>query len=374
MTATDQSISWQISAPEIAVNYECCYMPLLDRIARFLSLSLTLLVVKDAQACKGFQEPEIQSLVKDAQKLSALLSDDLNYLKVQKFSGELQKSRNFKSAMQPLELDSEELNTFGKVVAAPAFNANVKFEGTGVKIGNQCIVTAAHVLYPITEQELSENNRAKYSGTIRFVRMAGEKAISQKASIFFQMTKELKDFEIDGHKRHFKGYSDIVILRLDGADEFKNEISIQRPKELLKDVDGRIGKKITCIGLPSHMTEQKFGNCSGDLFLWKHENARIFAEDKTVNDFGIVTNAAFSGGMSGGGCFLAEDKSKKLIGIAVSGYDADSGGTLVMPDIEFVNQEYKEKYARHIATFHELDNRMKKELGHGLDQLDKYCQ
>jgi len=219
---------------------------------------------------------------------------------------------------------------------------------------------------------MSEQNRAAYNGKISFVRGSGQEKQEIPATVFFQMTKS-EDYRIVDEKRQFKAASDIVILSLNEADNYFKPVTIISPGDLLKNVDHRVGRKITCMGSPSHMTQKKYGNCKGDDFKWKQENTRIFSKDLTRDESGIVTNLAASPGMSGGVCYLAED-SGKIIGISVNGYIKDSKGNLTMPNINFQSTDTSEKNQRHIAPFDVLDKRMKAELGYGLKDLDKHCK
>lgn len=343
----------------------------------FLILSLILLTVENSNACKGLQEPELADLVEKSKQFAALLSDDLNYLKYQTISSKAQKDKNFNKAMAPIDLKADkyakDINTIGKIVVVPNNKNEIQFEGVGYKFGNKCVLTAAHNLYPSVDQKVSEKNRELYDGSITFIRGTGKNAKKQNASVFFKMTTS-DDYIVEGEERKFKGYSDFVILKLAEGDDSKREIKVTSPSELLKGVDSRLGKRVDCMGLPSHMTEKKYGNCQGSDFFWEQKNARIFAEDESRYEFGIVTNGAFTKGMSGGGCTLSDSQNKELIGIAVNGYDVDENNAESMPDIEFVNRQYKLKNARHIATFHELDRRMKNELGVGLDKIDEVCK
>lgn len=79
------------------------------------------------------------------------------------------------------------------------------------------------------------------------------------------MTKPY-DYRVVKAERKFKGASDIVILRLNEADNYFKSVTVTSPDDLLKNVDYRVGRKITCMGSPSHMTQNKYGNCDGNNF------------------------------------------------------------------------------------------------------------
>lgn len=343
-----------------------------------LIISLILVVTQKIQACDGLQEPKIQEVVAAAAELSAHVGKDSKFLLIKDMSSEKQKKINEQWAMQPINFADQkhQIDQFALgdlVVESNVIGGAQKIEGSAYKVGKSCIVTAAHVLYPTTNQEMSESNKAAYKGSIKFVRGNGVEKIETSASIFFQMTKA-DDYSVVDGKRHFKGNSDIVILKLNNyQDNYFKTIKVASPEELLKNVDYKIGRKVTCMGSPSHMTQKKYGTCNGNDFKWKQENARIFSEDKSTGELGIATNAAFSPGMSGGACFLAEN-TNQVIGLAVNGYLADENGTLTMPNINMESTDTSEKNQRHIATFNKLDQRMKSELGYGIEELEKYCK
>lgn len=339
-------------------------------------LTLILITAQNSKACKGFQEPEVKDVVASAQELSDFVSDDANFTSLKEMSSEDQKQTNLKQAMQPVDFSTKQHEIDAMAMGDLMVESNTSrgvetARGSAYKIGKSCIVTASHVLYGSADQEMSDTNRAKYNGKIKFVRAGDKKEMN--ASVFFQMTKK-DDYKVIDGNRHFKGHSDIVILKLDNySDNNYKKVKVTNSSELLKNVNPAIGKKITCMGSPSHMTEKNFGSCKGSDFQWKQENARIFKEDESKRNLGIITNAAFSPGMSGGACFLAEN-TNELIGIAVNGYMTNNQNELVMPDVEFSNGAYTSKNARHIATFHQLDQRMRNELGFGLDQLNNFCK
>lgn len=125
------------------------------------------------------------------------------------------------------------------------------------------------------------------------------------------------------------------------------------------------------------MTSQKFGSCKGSDFKWKQENARVFADDVDA-EHGVYTNAVTSEGMSGGPCYLNEssdkEKSKKIFGIVANGYGADSEGNLKMPRLKFDKNNYRSGNVRYIGLLHVLDQRLKTELGYGLDKISENCK
>lgn len=344
--------------------------------ALILIISLILVATQKSQACKGLQEPEMQAVVAAASELSAFVSDDAKFPSIKDISSEDQKTTNAQAAMQPINFSDEKHKIDKFAIGDLVVESNVKggtqtFQGSAYKVGKSCIVTAAHVLYPTTNQEMSENNKEAYNGKIKFVRGSGSEKTETSASIFFKMTRK-NDFSVFEGKRHFKGNSDIVILKLDSQDRYFKSIQVTSPEELLKNVNPEVGRKVTCMGSPSHMTKQKFGTCSGSDFKWKQENARIFPNEVSKVTFGIRTNAAFTPGMSGGACFLSENMDQ-VIGIAVNGYNTASE-EIVMPNINLNNTDTDTKNQRYIATFDQLNKRMKGELGYGVDELEKYCK
>lgn len=346
--------------------------------ALILIISLILVATQKSQACKGLQEPEMQDVVAAASELSEFVSDDAKFPSIKDMSSEDQKNANAQAAMQPINFSDKKHQVDQFALGDLVVESNVKggaqtLQGSAYKIGKSCIVTAAHVLYPTTNQEMSENNKASYNGKIKFVRGKAGETIETAASVFFQMTKK-DDYRVVKGERHFKGNSDIVILKLNNyQDDYFKTIRVASPEELLKNVDSKVGRKVTCMGSPSHMTQKNYGTCSGADFKWKQENARIFSKDNTTGELGIRTNAAFSPGMSGGACFLAEN-TNQVVGLAVNGYITDQNGKLTMPNINMESTDTAEKSQRHIATFDKLDQRMKSELGYGIKDLEKFCK
>lgn len=346
--------------------------------ALILILSLILIAAEKSQACKGLQEPEMLDVRAAAVELKEFVSDDAKFPSIKDMSSEDQKNANAQAAMQPIDFSDKKhkIDQFALgdlVVESNVKGGTQKLQGSAYKVGKSCIVTAAHVLYPTSNQEMSENNKAAYNGKIKFVRGSGDEKKEISASVFFQMTKK-DDYKLIDGKRHFKGNSDIVVLKLDEyEDNYFKTIKVASPEQLLKNVDPKVGRKVTCMGSPSHMTQKNYGTCSGDEFKWKQENARIFSKDITTFESGLVTNAAFSPGMSGGACFLAED-TNQVVGLAVNGYIADKNGNLVMPNINLESTDNVNKNVRHIATFSKLDQRMKSELGYGVNDLEKFCK
>lgn len=346
--------------------------------ALILILSLILIAAEKSQACKGLQEPEVRDVIAAAEELKEFVRDDAKFPSIKDMSSEDQKNANAQAAMQPIDFSDKKhkIDQFALgdlVVESNVKGGTQKLQGSAYKVGKSCIVTAAHVLYPTSNQEMSENNKAAYNGKIKFVRGSGDEKKEISASVFFQMTKK-DDYKLINGERHFKGNSDIVVLKLDKyEDNYFKTIKVASPEQLLKNVDPKVGRKVTCMGSPSHMTQKNYGTCSGDEFKWKQENARIFSKDITTFESGLVTNAAFSPGMSGGACFLAED-TNQVVGLAVNGYIADKNGNLVMPNINLESTDNVNKNVRHIATFSKLDQRMKSELGYGVNDLEKFCK
>lgn len=339
---------------------------------------LALLAIENTFACNGLEEPEIKEVIAAAKELAEFVSDDKKFTAIKNMSSEDQKAANAQAAMQPINFSEKQhkIDEFALGNLIVESNANGEMQeiiGTAYKISRSCIVTAAHILYPTTNQLISKNNREIYNGKIKFVTGNGDNKNEILASVFFQMTNNSENAVFEGERR-FKGYNDIVILKLyNHQDSHFKTIKVASPEQLLNNVDPKIGRKITCMGSPSHMTKKTFGTCSGANFKWKQENARIFHEDPFSTKLGIRTNAAFSPGMSGGPCFLAEDTSQ-VVGLAVNGFLTDKKGNLVMPNINLESTDTAEKNVRHMATFNQLDERMKAELGYGLKDLDKHCK
>jgi len=356
-------------------------MPSLIQINRLKSLFLAILfapvVAQGASACKGLDEPEIKDVIAAARELAEFVESDEKFPSIKDMSSEDQKAANLQAAMQPIDFSEPrhriDRYALGDVVVESKVDGGTQtLQGSGYKISRSCLVTAAHVLYPTTKQQMSEQNRAVYNGKISFVRGDGQEKQEILATVFFQMTKP-DDYRIVDKERHFKGGSDILVLRLSEADNYFKPVTVISPDDLLKNVDRRVGRKITCMGSPSHMTKKKYGNCDGTEFKWKQENARFFSKDITLDYSGLVTNLVASPGLSGGVCHFPEDSSK-IIGMAVNGYILDKHGNLAMPNINFQSTDTIYYNTRHIAPFNLLDKRMKAELGYGLKDLDKHCK
>jgi|GEM_PF-1860101 len=358
-------------------------MPSLFRINRLKNLFLATLfapfVAQAASACKGLDEPEIKDVIAAARELAEFVESDEKFPSIKDMSSEDQKAANLQAAMQPIDFSDPKHRidryALGDVVVESKVEGGTQtLQGSGYKISRSCVVTAAHVLYPTTKQQMSEQNRAAYNGKISFVRGDGQEKQEIPATVFFQMTKS-DDYGVFREERFFKGASDIVVLRLSETDNYFKPVTVTSPGDLLRNVDYKIGRKITCMGSPSHMTQKKFGNCKGGDFKWKQENARIFPlkDFKIRYERGIITNLAASPGMSGGVCYLVGDASK-IIGISVSGVQRDDDGNLVMPNINLESRDTPNRNLRHIAPFDVLDKRMKAELGYGLKDLDKHCK
>jgi len=356
-------------------------MPCLFQINRLKSLFLAILfaplVAQAASACNGLDEPEIKEVIEAARELAEFVESDEKFPAIRNMPSKNQKAANLQAAMQPIDFSDPKHRIDRYALGDVIIESNIegdtkKWQGSGYKVSRSCVVTAAHVLYPTINQQMSEKNRAAYNGKISFVRGIGQEKQEKPATVFFQMTKP-DDYRMVSGERLFKGASDIVVLRLSETDNYFKPITVISPEDLLRNVDYKIGRKITCMGSPSHMTQKKYGNCNGVDFKWKQENARLFSEDPTGFKFGVVTNLALSPGASGGVCYLPEDSSK-IIGIALNGFESEEYGNLAMPNINFQSTDTLEKNVRHIATFNVLDRRMKAELGYGLKDLDKHCK
>lgn len=338
----------------------------------------TLPITGNAQSCKGLDEPEIKEVIAAARELAEFVEDDEKFPAIKGMSSADQKATNAQAAMQPIDFTEEKHRIDRYALGDLVIESNVqggtqRLQGSAYKVSRSCIVTAAHVLYPTTNQEMSEKNKAAYNGKITFVRGMGPEKKEIPASVFFQMTKP-QDYRLLSNKRKFKGRSDIVVLKLDNySDNYFKPIRPFTTEILLKGVHIDVGKKITCMGSPSHMTMRIFGRCSGENFKWKQENARIFFEYEFSRQPGIFSNVAATPGMSGGVCFL-ENRPSEIIAIVASGYLLDSNGNPAMPNISFRSTDFDEKNMRFVATFDLLDSRMKAELGFGLQDLDKHCK
>lgn len=331
----------------------------------------------NAQYCKGLDEPEIKEVIAAARELAEFVEDDEKFPAIKNMSSANQKAANAQAAMQPIDFTEEKHRidryALGEVVIeSKVKGVTQKLQGSAYKVSRSCIVTAAHVLYPTTNQEMSKENKAAYNGKITFVRGTGPEKEEIPASVFFQMTKP-QDYLLVNNERHFKARSDITILRLDKySDNYFKPIRIFTTEDLLKNIDYRVGKKITCIGSPSHMTLRVFGGCKGSEFKWKQENARIFQKDITRFEMGIVSNLFASPGMSGGVCYLASNPNE-IIGVGVNGFILDDNGNLSIPNINFQSTDTINFHVRHIAIFDLIDLRMREELGYGIMDLDEHC-
>lgn len=343
-----------------------------------LSCASTLPTTVNAQSCKGLDEPEIKEVIAAARELAEFVEDDEKFPAIKDMSSADQKAANAQAAMQPIDFTEKKHRIDRYALGDLVIESNVqggtqRNQGSAYKISRSCIVTAAHVLYPTTNQEMSDKNKAGYNGKITFERGIGPEKEEIPASVFFQMTKP-HDYLLVKNERQFKGNSDIVVLRLNNyQDNYFKKIKVVSPEQLLINVDPKVGRKIICMGSPSHMTQKSYGACNGTDFKWKQENARIFSKDITILESGVVTNSAFSPGMSGGVCFLAEDFNQ-VVGLAVNGYLLDRYGELAMPNINLESTDNVNKNVRHIATFNKLNERMKSELGYGIQDLDRHCK
>jgi hypothetical protein len=237
-------------------------------------------------------------------------------------------------------------------------------------------------------QEMDSGNKGSFNGNIKFVLGSGKDKKGIKAAVFFQMTKKGLDLEEEnkelievknGYKikkinktRRFFGHTDLVLLKLDNYqdDNYKKTYVID-PESLFSGVDEEVGLKISCHGSPVHMTEKKYGSCDGKELKWKQENARIFSDSSYKS--GVVSNVAATFGMSGGPCYL-NNNPDQVFGIVANGYITDSEGNIVMPNLNFDNGNFSAGDARHIGLLHVLDQRLKAELGFGLDQISENCK
>lgn len=362
-------------------NRDQFQMPSIFQINRLKSLFLATLfaplVAQGASACKGLDEPEIKDVIAAARELAEFVESDEKFPSIKDMSSEDQKAANLQAAMQPIDFSDLKHRidryALGDVVVESKVEGGTQtLQGSGYKISRSCVVTAAHVLYPTINQQMSEKNRAAYNGKISFVRGDGQEKQETPATVFFQMTKS-DDYRMVSGERRFKGSSDIVVLRLSEADNYFKPVTVISPDNLLKNVDSRVGRKISCMGSPSHMTQKKYGNCNGTEFKWKQENARIFSEDISSMKLGVRTNLAGTHGMSGGSCFFVDIPSQ-VIGLFLNGYQSSEIRFSTMPNINLESTDTNAKNIRHIATFDLLNERMKAELGYGLKDLDQQCK
>lgn len=345
--------------------------------------------------CSVVNNEKIDAIIEAAAELKSIVEDDAEFEKIgEKYSPKLQRDLN-QGAFEPIDFNEQkhklDYHTLGNIVVGTKSiygNYLVKVEGSAIKIGKSCILTSAHVLYSSGYQDIHQEGANNFN-KLTFKIGSGVDVKEYNALVFFEMTKEGVDYTVesktetivvDGKKvqkdikrRIFKSHSDLVLLRLDGhSDFYYKKTLVVNPAKLFLGIDEEVGRKISCHGSPSHMTSQKYGECKGVDFKWKQENARIFREDENgVN--GVYTNLASSEGMSGGPCYL-NDESDKVFGIVAGGYGTDWDGAFKLPRLKFDKNNYRNGNVRYIGLLHILDQRLKAELGYGLDSISENCR
>lgn len=150
----------------------------------------TLPTTVNAQSCKGLDEPEIKEVIAAARELAEFVEDDEKFPAIKDMSSADQKAANAQAAMQPIDFTEEKHRidryALGDVVIEMNVTGGIqRNQGSAYKISRSCIVTAAHVLYPTTNQEMSAENKAVYNGKIKFVRGSGAEKMETSASVFF---------------------------------------------------------------------------------------------------------------------------------------------------------------------------------------------
>ncbi len=361
--------------------------------ALILLLGLMPMVSNASSACSIVENEDLSAVIEAAAEVKAMVESDSDYLKIgRKFSPKAQKEIN-SAALEPIDFNEDkhklDYYTLGNIeVETKDVNGSRGIAtGSAIKIGKSCVLTTAHTLYESGYQEMQSSNKGEFTGNIVFIVGSGNDAKRHKASVFFQMTKEGVDFKIinyketrvaDGFerivkKRVFPGHHDLIILRLENySDQYFKRILVVNPKKLFNGVNEDTGIKISCHGSPIHMTSQTYSSCKGSDFKWKQENARVFADDaRSLN--GVYTNAVASEGMSGGPCYLSSEPGQ-VFGLLSSGRMRDHKNNLELPDIKFDKQNYISGNVRYVGLLHVLDERLKAELGYGLDKIPENCK
>lgn len=343
--------------------------------------------------CSIVDNEALKSVIETAVEVKAMVENDDDYLKFgDTFSSKVQKEIN-SHALEPINFNEVkhrlDYHTLGNVeIETKDYDgSSILVTGSAIKVGKSCVLTTAHTFYGSGFQETQSSNQGKFNENIAFVIGSGKDAKKHKASVFFQMTKEGIDFKTENYreitiadgterivrKRVFKGHHDLILLRLENYSDqyFKKTLPIN-PKKLFNGVDEEVGKKISCHGSPVHMTSKIYGSCKGSDFKWKQENARVFADD-TNSMHGVYTNTAFSEGMSGGPCYL-NDNPEKVFALISNSYGRDHKGNLELPVVKFNTFNYKAGNVRYVGMLHVLDERLKAELGYGLDKISENCK
>lgn len=338
---------------------------------------LTLIQVLSTQsrAC-DYNNEAIRRVILLADEVESLLGDDSRYESISSdYKPKIQKIKASR-AMKPINPTNQdgqiEYNTVGNVVISSSNGGQLRI-GSGFKIGKSCVITSAHVLFESLDVSVNDRDYNEFNGKIKFERGGNSGLGSVNAKVFFKMTNEKEDFELktlNGNKqvRAFKGHNDLVILKLEKADDNFKKIAVRDPKSF-SSINPNIGEKISCQGSPSHAVDKTYGNCSGAEFLWEQKNARIFDNHQK---YGLSTNLASSAGMSGGSCLL-NNKPEEVFAVVSSGFSEAINGKYIMPNLKFSEGNIENGAARYLSLFHILDKRMKKELGYGLDKIADNC-
>lgn len=351
------------------------------------------MVSSASSVCSIVDNEDLSAVIEAAAEVKAMVESDSDYLKIErKFSPKVQKEINA-AALEPINFNEEkhtlDYYTLGNIeVETKDVNGSRGIAtGSAIKIGKSCVLTTAHTLYDSGYQEMQSSNQGEFKGNVAFVIGSGKDAKKLKASVFFQMTKESIDFKTENYrkitiadgterlvrKRKFYGHHDLILLRLENySDQYFKKTLVINPKKLFNGVDEEVGKKISCHGSPIHMTSKTYSSCKGTDFKWKQENARVFADD-TIRKHGVYTNAVASEGMSGGPCYL-NDNPEKVFALISNMYGRDHENNLELPDIKFDTHNYKSGNVRYVGLLHVLDERLKAELGYGLDKISENCK
>jgi hypothetical protein len=358
-----------------------------------LIISLMLAVSNNSNACEIAGNEVLSSIIEAAAEVKAMVENDNDYLKIgNKFSSKSQEGINA-AALEPINFNEEkhrlDYYTLGNIefIGKDKYGSSGLALGSAIKVGKSCVLTTAHTFYDSGFQEMQSSNQGEFKGNIAFVIGSGKDAKKHKASVYFQMTKEGIDFKTENYreitvadgterlvrKRNFYGHHDLILLRLENySDQYFKKTLVINPKKLFNGVDEEVGKKISCHGSPVHMTSQTYGSCKGSDLKWKQENARVFADD--INSAsGVYTNTVTSEGMSGGPCYLNEN-SEYVFGLVSGGYIRTHKGELKFPEIKFNTHNYQSGNVRYIGLLHVLDERLKAELGYGLDKISENCK
>lgn len=346
--------------------------------AIILILVLILVKVSSAVACEGIGSEAMQALVASAKSMKKYVVGDANFSKIRAtVPVKIQKKLN-EAGMEPIDfsdpkhhLDYQVLGDIEVDTFDDKGNKGTAI-GSAVKIGKSCIITSAHTLYQSMKQEMSEDNQGSFDKTIKFNRGHGKDAKSFTASVFFQMTKPGIDYVAKEGKRLFHGHNDLVVLKLNNhSDNYFRKISVMKPEQVVNNSNPQLGKEMMCQGSPYYKTSKTYGSCKGSDYRWKQENARVFEDDLSDEKGGMSTNVASGPGMSGGPCYLNDNPNEVFALVSNGFHGTETSPTL--PNLEF-GGNYAGGNARYVSLFHVLDERMKSELGYGLDEISEKCK